>query len=141
MQAARDFFALPAAVKQRVDSALSPHVRGWSQLGAERTVGVTDVREVWEMGPDARALTEPGQPAFMRMQGPNLWPAAPRRFRPAVGWLFESMGGVCTELMQAVALGLGQPDDYFETAGYFADRDTAMKLKACSYPTALLTRA
>jgi hypothetical protein len=24
---------------------------------------------------------------------------------------------------------------YFESAGYFSDRDTAMKLKCCSYPT------
>jgi len=96
------------------------------------------------MGPDAPALDlaegereaaeAAGQPAFMRLQGPNLWPAEPAVFRPAVEQMFTSMGGVCSELMRGAALALGQPEDVF--APYFADADTAMKLKCCSYPTA-----
>jgi isopenicillin N synthase-like dioxygenase len=56
------FFDLPSEEKQSVDSSLSPHVRGFSQLGKERTVGVMDVREVWEMGPDAEALKPKASP-------------------------------------------------------------------------------
>ena len=137
MQAAQKFFALPDESKLEVDSARSPYVRGYSKLGNERTVDVVDVREVWEMGPDATAL-DPLQladrPAFYRLQGPNLWPADPPDFKGAIGQLFEQLGGVCGELMQAVALALGQPTNYFET--FFSDKSTAMKLKCCCYPSA-----
>lgn len=37
-----------------------------------------DVREVWEMGPDDSALsaaTLADKPTFLRLQGPNFWPA------------------------------------------------------------------
>ena len=137
MRSASDFFALPAEEKQEVDSSLSPHVRGYSQLGRERTVGVVDVREVWEMGPDASSLSADAladQPTFMRLQGPNLWPSKPAGFRDAMAQLFRGVGDVCEELMQAIAVGLGQQPQYFEDVGYFKDRNTAMKLKCCNYP-------
>ena len=138
MQSASDFFALPAGEKESVDSSLSPHVRGYSQLGCERTVGVVDAREVWEMGPDASALsaaTLADKPMFMRLQGPNLWPSKPAGFKDAMTQLFRGFGDVCGELMQAVAVGLGQHPQSFEDVGYFADTNTAMKLKCCNYPT------
>eukprot|EP01051_Picozoa_sp_SAG22_P003520 SAG22_NODE_173_length_16589_cov_120.738933_12_plen_303_part_00 len=111
--AARSFFELPPETKRAVDSSLSPHVRGYSTLGRERTVGVMDVREVWEMGPDADRLAGDelaGLPPFMRLQGPNLWPAQPASFKPRVAGMFEAVGAVCAELLRAVAQGLGQPD-------------------------------
>jgi hypothetical protein len=85
MSASREFFALPAEAKRAVDSTLSPHVRGYSTLGRERTVGVADAREVWEMGPDADSIASHSLgalPPFMRLQGPNLWPERPVAFRP-----------------------------------------------------------
>lgn len=138
MRSARDFFALPAEEKDAVDSSLSPHVRGYSQLGRERTVGVMDVREVWEMGPDASPLSAialADQPSFMRLQGPNLWPSKPSGFKNAMTQLFQGVGDACGELMQAIAVGLGQQPQYFEDVGYFKDQNTAMKLKCCNYPT------
>ena len=136
MQAAQKFFALPDESKLEVDSARSPYVRGYSKLGNERTVDVVDVREVWEMGPDAQPLSAAelaAQPTFMRLQGPNLWPTEPKEFQPSVCGLVASIDGICSELMEGAALALGQPANAF--AEYFADKDTAMKFKCCSYPT------
>ena len=133
MQAAQQFFGLPVSAKREVDSALSPYVRGYSKLGSERTVGVVDVREVWEMGPDADPCAAAGEPAFMRLQGPNLWPAEPARFRPAITGLVASISDACDELMQGAALALDQPANAFD--GYFADKNTATKFKCCNYPT------
>ena len=139
MESARQFFAQPSSSKRTIDSSLSPHVRGFSELGAERTVGAVDIREVWEMGPEAAPLGRAAaaeQPPFMRLQGPNLWPSTPATFQPTIGELFHSLTDVCEELMQGAALALGQDEGYFgaEATGYFADRGTAFKLKCCSYP-------
>ena len=112
MTAARNFFALPHEAKLEVDSVKSPHVRGFSQLGRERTVGVMDIREVWEMGPDACCIdadTVSRLPPYMRLQGPNIWPRQPANFRGALECMFRDLGQVCAELMRAVALALGQP--------------------------------
>ena len=135
MSASREFFALPAEAKRAVDSSLSPHVRGYSTLGRERTVGMADAREVWEMGPDADSIADHSLgslPPFMCLQGPNLWPERPVTFRPNVGRMFDEVGEVCAELLRAVAAGLEQPPEHFDQ--YFADKKTAMKLKCCSYP-------
>eukprot|EP01052_Picozoa_sp_SAG31_P002992 SAG31_NODE_110_length_24476_cov_9.909654_9_plen_412_part_00 len=138
MRAARAFFALPSSQKHIVDSSLSPHVRGYSRLGRERTVGIVDIREVWEMGPDAAPLPADKLaecPPFMRLQGPNVWPSHPPDFEPAVGRMFRQLGEVCEELLRGVAVALGQAPQYFDQVGYFADKNTAMKLKCCSYPS------
>ena len=86
------------------------------------------LRQVWDMGPDAQSLPAAEaatQPAFMRLQGPNMWPSAPPEFKPAIGALVASIGAVCAELMEGAALALGQPADTF--AGYFEDKDTVCK--------------
>lgn len=134
------FFDLPTQAKRSVSSVQSPHVRGFSQLGKERTVGVMDVREVWEMGPDAPPVGREGPP-YMRLQGPNLWPAHPTTFKSSIQSMFDQFTDVSTELMRAAALALGQPETYFDAAGYFSDSATAMKLKCCSYPSATEAKA
>ena len=72
-RAARDFFALPEADKLAIENVNSPHFRGYTRIGGERTQGRTDWREQIDIGPEQAPLT--GGPDFNRLVGPNLWPA------------------------------------------------------------------
>ena len=53
-QAARDFFALPEADKLAIENVKSPHFRGYTRIGGERTQGKVDWREQIDIGPSAR---------------------------------------------------------------------------------------
>jgi isopenicillin N synthase-like dioxygenase len=65
---ARAFFDLPPAVKSAIGIEHSRHFRGYSEMKNER-----DWREQLHLGAEREALGE--KPAFLRLEGPNLWPA------------------------------------------------------------------
>ena len=52
----REFFALPLEEKLAVDMANSPHFRGYTRVGSERTGGRADWREQLDIGLEAAAL-------------------------------------------------------------------------------------
>ena len=62
------FFALPAAAKQALAIARSPHFRGYSEMHNER-----DWREQIHFGSERVALPAEAS-AHWRLQGPNQWP-------------------------------------------------------------------
>jgi isopenicillin N synthase-like dioxygenase len=130
--AARQFFALPEADKLAIENVLSPHFRGYTRVGGERTQGLADWREQIDIGPE-RPTVEPGPgvPDWERMEGPNQWPAAMPELRPLVERWHAEMMRVSRELLHAWALALGQPEDVFDAA--FADRPSTL-LKIVRYP-------
>src|SRR5688500_19287098 len=89
MSAARGFFALPQAERRALAIANSPHFRGYTTLGDERTKGVSDWREQLDVGPEeAAAVVLPGDPPWRRLRGPNQWPARLPALRPTVlAWM------------------------------------------------------
>ncbi|MET0290742.1 MAG: 2-oxoglutarate and iron-dependent oxygenase domain-containing protein [Steroidobacteraceae bacterium] len=111
----REFFALPLAEKQAIDIALSPHFRGYTRVGSERTGGRIDWREQIDLGLEAEPLRlQPDDPSWKRLQGPNQWPRRPAGLRSAVlGW-HETLQPVAAKLLRAFALSLGQPADAFD---------------------------
>lgn len=114
LRLSREFFALPAAEKARIAMARSPHFRGYTQVGDERTAGRHDWREQLDVGLEAPALRlAPGDPAWKRLQGPNQWPERPAALKPALlGW-HVALQPVATRLLEAFALSLGQRADIF----------------------------
>ena len=54
----------------------SPHFRGYTRIGGERTQGKVDWREQIDIGPEREAIDDPDAPDFARLIGPNLWPEA-----------------------------------------------------------------
>ncbi|NLG23043.1 MAG: isopenicillin N synthase family oxygenase, partial [Actinomycetales bacterium] len=48
----REFFALPEADKLEIENVLSPHYRGYTRVGGERTQGKVDWREQIDIGPE-----------------------------------------------------------------------------------------
>ncbi|MCV2393870.1 isopenicillin N synthase family oxygenase [Actinotalea sp. M2MS4P-6] len=129
---ARDFFALPEAQKLEIENTRSPHFRGYTRVGGERTQGKVDWREQIDVGPELPALPVSAErPAYWVLQGPNLWPAALPGLRDVVDAWNAEMARVSHRLLHAWARSLGQREDVFDAA--FGDAP-AMLMKVVRYP-------
>lgn len=134
--AARDFFALPIEDRLAIDEVNSPHFRGYTQLGKELTQGRADQRDQVDVGPERQALElGSGDPAYLRMTGPNQWPGAQPTLRPAVLAWYDEARRVSIELLQCIAVALGQPADWFDP---WFDDQTHDHLKVVRYPGSLV---
>jgi len=117
MSAARAFFALPERERRELAIAKSPHFRGYTVLGDEITKGKRDWREQLDAGAEEpAAAVRPGDPAWLRLRGPNQWPARLPRMRDAVLEWMHAMDVVGVAILRALALGLGQRIDHFDSA-------------------------
>ncbi len=117
MAVTRQFFALPETERRALAIANSPHFRGYTVLGGEITKGVSDWREQLDVGPEEpAAVVAPSDPPWLRLRGPNQWPARLPAMRPAVLAWMRAMDGVGLAILRALALGLGQPLEHFDDA-------------------------
>ena len=123
-QAALDFFALPEEQKLAIENVKSPHFRGYTRIGGERTQGKVDWREQIDIGPEQQAVE--GGPAYNRLLGPNLWPEALPELRTVVAEWHDTLTTVARKLLRAWAQTLGAPEDYFEE--HFAHPSTLIKI-------------
>lgn len=117
LTAAREFFALPEPERRALAIAQSPHFRGYTILGDERTKGVSDWRDQLDLGHEEPAVaTGEHDPAWLRLRGPNQWPASlPGMAAAVLDWM-AAMDGLGLAVLRALAVGLGQPIDCFDSA-------------------------
>jgi isopenicillin N synthase-like dioxygenase len=129
-EAAR-FFGLPPEDKHRVEMLNSPHFRGYTRTGGELTGGRPDWREQIDIAAERAPCSDRAAPAYMRLEGPNLWPEA----QPALREVFTDWEARCTavarRLLSSWALALGSPADVFD--GTFGDRPSTL-IKLVRYP-------
>ena len=132
LELSRRLFALPQADLDTIDMIRSPHFRGYSPVGSERTQGIPDLREQLDVGPEDEPYRfAPGDPPYLRLQGPNLWPASLPELRPVIlGWM-QALRGVAARLMAAVVESAGLPSETF--AAGFSGRPHE-RLKIVKYP-------
>ena len=123
-QAALDFFALPEGDKLAIENVKSPHFRGYTRIGGERTQGAVDWREQIDIGAEREAVD--GGAAYNRLIGPNLWPDAQPELREVVAEWHAQLSGVARKLLRAWALALGAEETYFEQN--FGDPSTLIKI-------------
>lgn len=129
---AREFFALPEEQKLEIENVHSPHFRGYTRVGGERTQGKVDWREQIDIGPELPAVpTGPEVPDYWAIQGPNLWPEQPARLREVVQRWNDSLAAVSGRLLAEWAQSLGQPRDVFDEA--FGDTPATLT-KVVRYP-------
>ncbi|MDQ1077465.1 MULTISPECIES: isopenicillin N synthase family oxygenase [Microbacterium] len=126
LQAAKDFFALPEADKLAIENVTSPHFRGYTRVGGERTQGRVDWREQIDIGPERAAIDDPEGPGHNRLVGPNLWPAAQPELKEVVTEWHDHLTGVARKLLRAWALALGAEEQYFDR--HFGDPQTLIKI-------------
>jgi len=132
MAAAREFFALPLEQRLEIENVNSPHFRGYSRVGTERTGGAADQREQIDVGPEREAPSDiPSDKPYLRLVGPNQWPSAAPGLRPAVlRWLDEA-DRVAREVLRALSAALGQPETYFDA---WFDDEAYPHVKVVRYP-------
>lgn len=132
LSVAREFFALPEAAKLAIENTRSPHFRGYTRIGGERTQGKVDWREQVDVGPERPVLpTGPDDPAYNVLQGPNLWPAALPELREVVTAWNAAMGAIADRLLREWAVSLGQAPHVFDPA--FGDAPATLT-KVVRYP-------
>jgi isopenicillin N synthase-like dioxygenase len=128
------FFALPQAERNAIDMIHSPYFRGYSAVGSERTLGQPDMREQLDVGPEeVPVVLAPGGPAYLRLHGPNLWPASLPELRESVLAWMQLLRGISTRVMAAIVEAVGLPH------GALADGFSGQpheRLKIIKYPAA-----
>ncbi|MEM9466680.1 MAG: 2-oxoglutarate and iron-dependent oxygenase domain-containing protein [Actinomycetota bacterium] len=131
---ARAFFELPEAERRALAIAHSAAFRGYTVLGDEVTNGHSDWREQLDLGHEQpEPELAPGDPAWLRLRGPNQWPASLPSMAPTVlGWMAE-MDTVGLTALRALAVGLGLPIDHWD-GGFLPESD--VHLKIIHYPPA-----
>lgn len=128
----RRFFDLPETDKLAIEMVNSPHFRGYTRIGWERTRDRADWREQIDIDAERPVLAVSNDdPAWRRLQGPNQWPAALPELRPITLRLQAQLTETALKLGRALAVALDQPEDVF--APLFADHPRQL-LKLIRYP-------
>ncbi|EME98833.1 isopenicillin N synthase family oxygenase [Streptomyces mobaraensis NBRC 13819 = DSM 40847] len=132
MRTMRAFFALPEADRLAISNLNSPHFRGYTRIGDERTGGSRDWRDQLDIGaerePHTPAADEPG---YWWLDGPNQWPAALPELRTAALHWIDRLSAVAERLLHELLAAIGAPADFYDDA--FADRPH-LHLKLVRYP-------
>ena len=128
---AQQFFALPRADRKSIALINSPHFRGYTILGDEQTGGQQDWRDQLDFC-DEKPSPElsDDDPAWRNLRGPNQWPDALPKLRPAVTNWMDDMHKLGSAITSALAQSLGLGADYF--APYFVPKGDA-RLKLIRY--------
>ena len=108
-RACKDYFALPAAVKNSYFEESGGGQRGYTPFGSENAKGeaAIDLKEFWHTGRKLEVYNDIMKPT------PDV--AEVSGFDAATYSLFESMDQFGGDLLKAVSLYLGLSEDYFET--------------------------
>ena len=128
----RAFFALPESERFAVSNLNSPHFRGYTRIGDERTGGSPDWRDQLDIGAERPArVPAPDEPAYWWLEGPNQWPAAlPELRTTALAWI-DRLSAVAGRLLRELLAAIGGPADFYDAA--FADHPH-LHLKIVRYP-------
>ncbi|MCM1969857.1 MULTISPECIES: isopenicillin N synthase family oxygenase [Streptomyces] len=115
LSAMRKFFALPEAERLALDNINSPHFRGYTRTGDERTGGARDWRDQLDIGAERPArVPGPGEAPYWWLQGPNQWPAElPELREAALAWI-ERLSGVAERLLRELLTAIGAPADFYD---------------------------
>ncbi|GAA2224883.1 isopenicillin N synthase family dioxygenase [Streptomyces nogalater] len=132
LTAMRAFFALPEADRLALDNVNSPHFRGYTRTGDERTGGARDWRDQLDIGAERPArVPGPGEPPYWWLQGPNQWPAAlPGLRTAALAWI-DRLSAVAHRLLRELLTAIGAPAGFYDPV--FGDH-AHPHLKLVRYP-------
>ncbi|MCX4749881.1 isopenicillin N synthase family oxygenase [Kitasatospora sp. NBC_01287] len=132
MTATHAFFALPEAERLAISNLNSPHFRGYTRTGTERTQGRSDWRDQIDIGaelPEHRP--GPGEPDYWWLEGPNQWPKGLPELREASLHWIDRLSGVAERLLHELLAAIGAPADFYDAA--FAGHPH-LRLKLVRYP-------
>ena len=104
------FFALPDATKRKYHVPGGGGARGYTPFKVEtaKDSKLPDLKEFWHIGREI-----PRDSKYADVMAPNLWPEEVPGFRQHGYGLFEALDGLGSRVLKALALHIGQPEDYF----------------------------
>ncbi|MEW1694249.1 2-oxoglutarate and iron-dependent oxygenase domain-containing protein [Streptomyces sp. NPDC091278] len=115
--ATRAFFALPEADRLALDNINSPHFRGYTRVGDERTGGSRDWRDQLDIGAERPARAPaPREAPYWWLEGPNQWPRALPELRTAALHWIDRLGGVAERLLRELLTSIGASPDFYDDA-------------------------
>lgn len=113
---ANQFFDLPLAEREALAIGNSAGFRGYTFLKNEKTNGKFDWRDQIDIGPEEDIPTLiADDPPWQRLRGPNQWPASLPSMSTTIRNWMDQIQPVSMALMRALAQGLGQRSDYFDS--------------------------
>ncbi len=122
--AARTFFHLPAATKDRYHDPAKHGQRGFTGFGTEhaKDSSAADLKEFWQVGrPDV-----PDDHPVHQIYGPNYWPSEVADFGPSLAELYRHLDGLGAILLEACAAFIDEPADRFRSM--VTDSDTIVRV-------------
>lgn len=125
----REFFALDESAKFAVEMTKSPHFRGYTRFGGEYTQGQIDWREQIDLAAEYPPVS--GERAYLRLDGPNLWPAELPELKTAVVEWQQRCGEIGIRLLREWARAFDAPSEVFDAA--FGERPSTL-IKLVRYP-------
>lgn len=130
--AMRAFFKLPEADRLAISNLNSPHFRGYTRTGDERTAGSQDWRDQLDIGAELPPhIPAPGEPPYWWLEGPNQWPdALPELRTSALSWIAR-LGSVAERLLHELLTSIDAKPDFYDYA--FAGHPH-LRLKLVRYP-------
>ena len=120
---AKDFFALPDAVKRNYLIPGGGGARGYTAFGVETAKGAhaSDLKEFWHVGRELEAGHK-----YRDVMGDNVWPDEVAGFRPVFLELYDAFDAAGLKILSAIARFLGVDEDYF--ADTVRDGNSVMRL-------------
>jgi isopenicillin N synthase-like dioxygenase len=108
--AVRKLFALPESVKRKYHAPGTGGARGYTPFGVEtaKDSKYSDLKEFWHIGRDIADDSK-----YRQYMPPNVWPEEVPEFRAAGYGLYEALDALGSQVLAALALHLGLPEDYF----------------------------
>ncbi len=129
---ANQFFELPLAEREEIAIGESAGFRGYTLLKDERTNGRIDWRDQLDVGPEEPAPELSNEcPPWLRLRGPNQWPHSLPAMSITINSWMKLMHPIGMALMRALAVGLGQNANYFDSR---MTPDPYTRVKIIRYP-------
>lgn len=137
----RDFFNLPQIENDKIDIKYSKCCRGYGRLEAEKTRGIGDFKETYDLGPECILHPERHNKKYYALIGPNQWPMSSllqsSLFKSTMLTYISQMMQLGASIMSAITAALGYPASHFD-AFFKPDNDDAhAMLRLLHYPSAL----
>ncbi|RUO78922.1 flavonol synthase [Idiomarina tyrosinivorans] len=111
LDATRELFDLPEAVKQQYFIEGQGGARGYTPFGTEiaKDAKHVDLKEFWHVGREVE-----GKPPYPQLL-PNIWPQELPRFKRDMLALYDALDELGNQVLEALAVYLQQPRDFFRS--------------------------
>ncbi|MCH8500546.1 MAG: isopenicillin N synthase family oxygenase [Aliidiomarina sp.] len=111
LDATRELFDLPEQVKKQYHKPGLGGARGYTPFGTEiaKDAKHVDLKEFWHVGREVDNDTD--YPGLV----PNVWPQELPSFKTTTTELFAALDELGNQVLEGIAVYLGQPRDYFRT--------------------------